>query len=142
MTTYLNQNTSNTVRLTLSESITLTASPIYFLFKLINQSTNVEKIFTATDTSTNIARYNQFNIILTGSSFENLTGGTINLLPDSEHKYEVYEMLSPTNLFISGTSRTIIEKGIFKVSGITTNNIVTSYSGQNTTYNYYTGQNS
>jgi len=130
----LTQNQSNRVILTLSESVTYTGSPIYFLFKFTSESTKEEKLFTAQDVSTNIVRYNEFNIILTGSTSENLTGGTININPDGQLFYEIYEQTSPTNLSISGTSGNIIESGIVKVEGILQSPITMSYSGQSTTF--------
>lgn len=133
----LTQNTSNNVILTLSESVTYTGSPVYFLFRFINQTTKDEKLFTAQDTSTNIVRYNQFNITLTGSTFENLTGGTICINPDGQLFYEVYEQKSPTNLSLSGTSGKIIEQGIVKVEGSLQSPIIMSYSGQSQTYMGY-----
>ncbi len=138
----IGQNSVNTIRPTLSESVTYTGSPVYFLFRFYNLTTHVEKLFTATDLSTNIARYNEFNIRLSGSSFENFTASTptINISTDTEIFYEVYEMLNPTNLFISGTSCNILEKGIIRVTGSTYPIIAKSYTGQSTTYKGYSGQ--
>jgi hypothetical protein len=135
----LQQNTVNSnIILTLSENVTLTGSPVYFLFRFIDETTNVEKIFSAADTSTNIERFNNFTITLTGASFENLTGGTINLPVDGKLKYEAYEMYNPSNLALSGTSGVILETGLVQVSGSTNMQIITnSYSGQSNTYNTY-----
>lgn len=133
----LNQNSINSVVLTLSESVTYTGTPVYFLFRFINQTTKEEKLFTAPDTSSNIVRYNQFNITLTGASYENLTNGVININPDGQLFYEVYEQLDPANLSLSGTSGTIIEQGIVKVEGTLQSPIIMSYSGQSQTYMGY-----
>jgi hypothetical protein len=135
----LEQNTTNRTILTLSESVTYTGSPVYFLFRFYNLTTHQEKLFTASDVSTNIVRYNEFNITLTGSSYENLSGGTISLQPDGELYYEVYEQLSPTNLALSGTSGTILEKGMVQVKGTDLNIINVSYSGTPNTYIGYEG---
>jgi hypothetical protein len=137
MTQKLIQNSTNTVDFTLSESTTLTASSVYYLFKLVSTETRDEILFTASDISTNTLRYNRFNITLTGSN-TNYTAGTITLNPDGEYFYYVYEMLDPSNLFLSGTSGTIIENGIINVTGSTSSYITNSYTGQSTTFNYYT----
>lgn len=132
----LTQNSENNVILTLSESVTYTGSPIYFLFRFYNLTTHDEKLFTAADISTNIIRYNQFNIILTGNTFQNLTAGTISMAPDGETFYEVYEQINQTNLALSGTSGIILESGIVQVKGTNLNRITYSYSG---TPNIYLG---
>ena len=130
----LKQNTINPVILTLSESVTYTGNPIYFLFKFVNLTTREEKLFTAQDISNNIVRNNKFNITLTGATSEDLINGIININPDGELFYEVYEQLSPTNLSISGTSGKIIEKGIVQVYGTNLSPITMSYSGQAQTF--------
>lgn len=130
----LSQNKVNTVVLTLSESVVNTGGTIYFLFKFINETTNQEKLFTAPDISSNILRYNLFNIRLTGATSENLTGGTININPDGFLKYEIYQQPTQNNLFISGTTGIIIEEGIVKVIGTNLSPITMSYSAQSTTY--------
>lgn len=86
---------SNQVFLTLKELSTL-ASPLY-LFKFTHEMTGETKIFHATDVSTELNRYNEFNII--ESSTEDLHNGTVELL-QGFHKYIVYEMndASPADL--------------------------------------------
>jgi len=135
----LEQNKINTnIILTLSEAVTYTASSVYFLFRFIDETTQVEKLFTTSDLSTNIVRFNNFTITVSGSSYENLTGGTINLPIDGKLKYEVYEMLNPTNLYLSGTSGTILETGFVQVSGSTNMEIINNtYSGSPSTYLVY-----
>lgn len=133
----LKQNQSNTVILTLSESVVVTGSPIYFLFRLYNLTTHQEKLFTSPDLSTNIVRYNKFEWTLTGSSYENLTGGTINIQPDGELYLDVYEQTTPHNLAISGTSGIIIEKQLVQVKGTDLNRFNISYSGNSNLYNAY-----
>lgn len=138
----LEQGQTKSVILTLSESVNFTGSPVYFLFRFYNLTTHDEKLFTASDVSTNIARYNEFNITLTGSSYENLTGGTIHLNTDGEAFYEIYEQLSPTNLYLSGTSGTIIEQGIVQIKGgisPISPIIDKQYSGMTQTYRGYEG---
>jgi hypothetical protein len=135
----LNQNQSNNVILTLSESVSYTGSPVYFLFHLYNLTTHEEKLFTSPDLSTNIVRFNKFNWILTGSTSENLTGGTINIQPDGELYLDVYQMSNPTNLAISGTTGIVIENQLVQVKGTQLDRITYSYSGTPSTYLGYEG---
>lgn len=134
---FLSQNTINPVYLTLSESVTLTATNVYFLFKFIDETTHSQLLFTAPDLSTNTLRYNLFNITLSGSAYQNLTAGTISLNPDGKYKYEVYEMTGQTNLLVSGTTGTIIEQGIVTVSGTNISDISYEYDGLSGQTFYY-----
>lgn len=104
---------------TLTEKATLT-SP-YFLFKLESIDSGKITIFSATDVSSNIDRYNKFMITET-SGATNFTAGTISLTA-GEYNYTAYEMTGRTNLDISGTTG-IVEVGQIFVSGSTS----TSYT--------------
>lgn len=137
----LNQNTSNNVYLTLSESVTLSANTVYFLFKFADETTKEEVIFIASDLSTNTIRYNLFNITLTASTASNIdyTNGIISLSPFGKWTYEVYNQLSSTNLDLNNASGQI-EQGIVTVNALSTINvdgIVNEYTGMTETYNYY-----
>jgi hypothetical protein len=135
----LNNNSTNRVDFTLSESVTYTGSPVYFLFRLYSLTTHEEKLFTATDISNNIQRYNRFNITLTGATYENLTGGTIHIDPIGEYYLDIYQQAMPTNLSLSGVSGGIIERQLVQIKGqdLTITNI--SYSGTPNTYLGYNG---
>lgn len=133
----LNQNSSNYIYPTLSESITLTATPVYFLFNFVSETTQEDIWFTAEDLSTNTIRYNKFQITLTGSSYQNLTAGTISMNPAGKWTYKVYEMLNQTNLELSGTTGTVLEYGQIQVVDTPVVIIDEYYSGQSTTYSYY-----
>lgn len=124
----LQQNQANNVYLTLSEKVTLTGSPVYFLFRFKNLTTKDVVLFTAPDSSTAITNFNQFTITLTGSSL-NYTAGTISLHPDGKWQYDCYEMTGQTNLFVSGTTGTILETGIVKVSGTNLSDVSYLYDG-------------
>lgn len=138
MNLVLNQNSVNYIYPTLSESITLTATPVYFLFHFKSETTQEEIWFTSPDLSTNTIRNNKFQITLTGSVYQNLTAGTISMNPSGKWTYEAYEMLSQTNLALSGTSGTILEYGQVQLVGTPINIVDEYYSGQSTTYDYYT----
>jgi hypothetical protein len=112
----INKNSSNTVVLTLTEKSTLLNPNYLFSFTSTTDFNNIVN-FIATDTSTYKSRYNTFNIIETGTTFTNLTGGTINLNPNGMWDYKIYEQQSPTNLFISGTTG-IVEVGKVIVNGV------------------------
>lgn len=134
----LNQNTSNRVRITVTDNISLTATPIYYLFRFVDYTTNDQILFTTENVTTAITRYDEFIVTLTGSSnWQNLTGGTIYMEPKGEWRYEVYEQYSQTNLSLSGTSGRILEQGIVIVSGTPLTYTTQNYSGMSTTYSYY-----
>lgn len=130
------QNSTNTVCLTLSESISYTATPVYFLFRFVNDSTNEQVLFTCSDISSNPSRYNKFNVSLTGASYTNLSAGTISL-SSGNYLFEVYEQLNPINLFLSGTSGVVLETFNAVVTGSSLNAITDSYTGMSQTYDYY-----
>lgn len=132
----LGQNQSNTVYPTVSDSVTLTGTPVYFLFQFVSETTNDEVFFTCPNVSTNIARYDQFNITVTAGT-QNLTAGTINLNPKGEYIYNIYEMYSQTNLDLSGTTGVILETGIVQLTGTSLSYITQNYTGQTGTYDFY-----
>lgn len=137
----LNQNTTNNVYLTLSESVTLTGSPVYFLFNFTNETTKDEVNFIANNVSSNIVRYDKFEITLTASTAPNIdyTNGVISLDPYGKWNYKVYEQLSSTNLNVENANG-IIEYGIVKVNAdntINTDAIIQEYTGMTDTYFYY-----
>lgn len=110
----LQKDTENTVILELTSVSTL-LNP-YYLFEAINdmQPTNIT-YWTATDLSTYKCRYNRFTITETGSTYVDLTGGTINLLTGS-YKYNIYEA-SASTLSVSATTGNIISTGKLIVDG-------------------------
>jgi len=111
------QDTTNNVSLTLNEKTGLTGATVYYLFELEKKDTNQIKLFTAEDISTCSNRFNLFEITLTGSTSENLTGGTISL-DAGQYNYKVYSMTGQTNLDVSATTKTV-ETGLAYVSAIT-----------------------
>ena len=98
----LQKDTINRVVVTLTEKVTIPA-PVYFLFEFISDDTKISKIFTATDISNNICRYNEFTIEET-DGVEDLLNGIIDLEPNGYYHYNIYQMSDPTNLDISLTS--------------------------------------
>jgi len=109
----ITKNQSNVVVLTLTEKATLT-NPNY-LFSFVNGNTRDIVNFIATDVSLYGSRYNEFNIVETGSTFTDLTGGTINL-KTGMYSYTIYEQNSPTNLIVSAATG-VVEVGKVIVEG-------------------------
>lgn len=128
----INENTSNTVILTLSEKTTLTN--VNYLFEVYNDMTNIYKYFIAQDISTNKLRYNEFIITETITEFPLL--GQINLITEGFYKYNVYEQASPSNLNPL-LALNLIDKGKLKFVKASTSNIV--YTGNQINYVEYGG---
>jgi len=111
----IDKNSTNKVILTLTEKSTL-LNPFYlFSFTSTTDFNNVVN-FVGTDTSSYKTRYNEFDIIETGTTFVNLTASTINLNPPGMWDYSIYESTGIT-LSISATTGNIIEQGKVIVDG-------------------------
>lgn len=128
----INENTSNTVILTLSEKTTLLN--VNYLFEVYNDMTNIYKYFIAQDISTNKLRYNEFIITETVTEFPLL--GQINLIAEGFYKYNVYEQASASNLNPL-LALNLIDKGKLKFVKATTSNVV--YTGNQINYVEYGG---
>jgi len=83
----INKGTSNVIDLTLSENVTIT-NP-YFLFRFVNDDTNVEYACIITNTSLYTERYDRFDLI---------EGTTVTLGANGFYHYYVYEQASAVNL--------------------------------------------
>lgn len=118
---------TNTVELSLKEKSTL-ATP-YYLFRFINDSSNVSTYFVSSDVSAFPERFNKFYITLSGSS-SNLSAGTlVNLLHLGFSQYEIYEQVAQYNFNLTGTT-SMVESGKLFVSGATFNDLNTvTYTG-------------
>jgi hypothetical protein len=104
----INKDSVNTVVATLTEYATI-ASP-YFTCKLQNQLSKELTYFVAPNISTATTRYDMFQITETGSTYVNLTAGTINLAVGS-YNYTFYENDAQT-LAVTGNS---VESGVLRV---------------------------
>lgn len=134
---YLQKNTVNNFTFTATELITLTATNVYYLFRLVScDNPQNEILFTGVDISTNIVRYNQFNIIETGSTYVDHLNSTINLTTPGYYEYFCYQMLDPTNLFLSGTTGGPLEYGKTYLSGATIDQVTEIYTGETINYVY------
>lgn len=126
----INKNTENAVVLTLSEKTTL--DPVYYLFEVINDTTNDVKCFLCTDISANKLRYNEF--IITENVNEDLLNGTVSLFLSGYYKYSIYEQSSSTNLDPT-LATNLVEVGKLRVVANETN--IDTYSGNQTNYVVY-----
>lgn len=99
-------------------------------------STDARKVKTfilGPDLSGYTDRFNKF--VITESSTEVLTSGTVELKPTGIWYWEVYEQLSGTNLNVNACdNQTPLESGEAKVTGTT--DTVKAYNGQTKEYKY------
>lgn len=111
----IEKNSSNIVVATLTEKSTLLNPNFLFSFSSTTDVNNVVN-FMATDLSQYKSRYNIFVVFETGTTFVNLTGGTINLNPPGMWDYNIYESTGVT-LSISATTGNVLETGKVIVNG-------------------------
>lgn len=128
----IRQNDLNTFNLRLGEKVTLSASPVYYLFKLTNPQTREEVLFTGVDLSTSPSYWSEFNLIETGATSVNLSASTVSLRPAGWWFYEVHQQTIQNNLDPS-LANGIIQTGKVYVSGATIPaGMSTTYTGQST----------
>lgn len=108
----INKASSNTVVLTLTEKVTLTA-PYYFLFSFVSQTTGATVNFIAADSSLYTDRYNEFTIVETTSP--DLTDSECELNPKGFWNYKIYAQSSSSNLVVANANE-LVEEGIVKVN--------------------------
>lgn len=130
----LEQDTINKVVVTLKELTTI--SDPYYLFEFISDDTNVSKIFTTANVSTNVNRYDEFNIELT-SSTEDLLNGVVKLPLKGFYQYNIYSQVSETNLDLANVTE-LVEVGKVYINDIVTP-VKTTYSGGQKTRTVYNG---
>jgi hypothetical protein len=134
------KNRINTVYLTLREKSSIAYSPLTattsYLFVFDSYMKGDSFSFCPISISSS-SRYDVFNIVETGSTYVNLTGGTITMRPGMFYGYTIYEQVSdPYNLYISGTTGNIIEWGKVRLSEAE-EYTPTSYSGNLSTFIIY-----
>tara|TARA_R110002074_G_scaffold80384_3_gene180788 strand:+ start:499 stop:894 length:396 start_codon:yes stop_codon:yes gene_type:complete len=126
------ENTSNTVVLTLREVTTLTTP--YYVFNFTKDDTNISKVFTGVDISTNVNRYNEFVIEL--NSTEDLENSIIDL-EKGFYKYKIYSTAVLNDLDLDNITE-LVESGKVYVDGAEQLTKVT-YSDGNDTKVVYNG---
>ena len=130
----LNQNTANTIILTLKEKTSI-SSPFY-LFEFTCDDSKEIKYFTGVDTSTNKDRYNKFVIELTTGAEDNLNS-VLNIPQNGFSSYNIYSQVSSTNLDVNNITE-IVEFGKVSVVGDTLP-VKTIYQGGQKTKTVYNG---
>ena len=138
---YLTSNAINTVTLTLQENsaiYSLSAMQPYYLFELTNESTNQVIYMVADNISPTSARtrYDQFLVTLTGATYQNLTGGTLNMPNGIWWQYVAYEQYNRNNLNPS-LAYNIVEVGKVFVDNTHISPIVSYTSNDNKQYISY-----
>lgn len=126
----LQKGAINTVVLTLTEKTSV--SPVYYLFQLESEQTKIKTLFLASDTSSHLTRYNEFQIEETDTP--DVMNGKISLIPGF-YEYRVYQQTSPTNLDPE-LSRGQVEIGKVKVIQEAT---INAYDEQEKTIPAYNG---
>ncbi len=109
----LTKGTTNNFVCTLYELTTIQQNAGY-LFEFESNQTKEKKTTVLTDISTNISRYNEFNLI--ENKVEDPVNGQILLGSAGYYNYKVYEQLSstnldPTNIVVVG----VVEEGKMKL---------------------------
>lgn len=112
----IQQNTSNTVILTLTEKCTL-ANP-YFLFIFTNDLSREKVAFNCTDISSYKDRYNKFIIQEVQSQVDHDIG-KIKLHPTGYWHYEIYEQTTDKNKNPKQAT-SLVESGKVRVQGTDT----------------------
>lgn len=112
---YLNKNSSNTVTVTLQEKSqiwALSGMQPYYLFSLSSDTTGTVVNFVADNIAAvcDRTRYDAFTWIESGTTFTNLTGGTVNLTPSTFWTYTAFEQYSRDNL-VPSLSYRVVETG-------------------------------
>lgn len=97
----------NVVCPTLVEKTTL--SPVYYLLEITNDETAESVYCVVTESSTELQRYNQFNV--TESANPVALMGEVTL-SEGKHTYKFYEQSNGTNLNPLGL--TVVEEGVLK----------------------------
>jgi len=125
----INQDSSNTVVVTLTEKGTAT----YYLFEFKSDTTEQIVYAIAQDSSLFPARYNKFTLTEVGSGTPTPANAEIKLSNEGQWRYYVYANSSSSNVDPSGLS--MLEQGIVKVDGTIT--ATPTYVGGNSTYVVY-----
>lgn len=135
------QNTANTVTLDLtvnSQYYIQSAITPYFLFSFTSDTTQQVINFVANNIApiSALTRYDQFIITETGSTFTNLTGGTINLANGNFWSYNVYEQYPNQYNLNPALALDVVSTGrVFYKPNSSTGYIY--YHNTGTTNNYY-----
>lgn len=130
----LEQNKVNEAILTLREKTTLVVP--FYLFVFTSTDTKEEKIFTASETSTKLERFNSFNIELT-SGVEDLLSGVVKLPFKGFYDYIIYSQESETNLDLANITEEVERGKVYVDDNVAKPKTV--YNGETRTKTVYNG---
>lgn len=142
----ISQNTNNLVTLDLTSNSSywnFSAITPFYLFSFTSDTTQQVINFVADNIAPISARtrYDQFNIIETGSTYTNLTGGTISLANGTFWSYSVYEQYPDQYNLNPANALNIVSTGRIYYT-LNFNNGYIYYSGNSSNqYLYYTPYN-
>ena len=125
----------NITYFTLSDSVTLTSSTPYFLFKFVSETTKEEILFVSDNISSATTNYDEFVITLSGTS--NPTGGTITMAPSGYWDYYVYQQYDQYNLSLDNVVGNFIDNGFVKLIDGPNSMIQNQWTGATSTNTYY-----
>ncbi len=117
---HLNRETINTIYVTLTEKTTI--DPVSYIFKFTNENTDKSIEFLSAELSTNITRYNQFNVTTTDVLVnQDVNNGIIYLTEEGQYSYTIFEADADDIAAWTGTTTTlnIVEIGKMFLSSST-----------------------
>ena len=127
----ITRNQSNSCIFTLNEKTTLTGAT--YLLKIFSNQNHDSKVIGLTgDSSSDIIRYNKFNIIEAPLASENLSGGTV-YLESGSYDYFAYQATG-SSLSLTASTTTIVESGKLVVTGSATT--VSTFTDEPTEYTF------
>lgn len=131
---YLGWTGSSILTVTLYDKCQNVYNP-YFTWQLIDKDSNEEYIFTSDDFSHAPYYWNTFTVSVSG--VVGLTAGIIDI-PQSQYRYNVYEMANPYDLNLSNAIG-LVENGLLTVIGSYSQ--IQSYTASSNTTEVYRNQN-
>ena len=117
---HLNRETVNTIYATLTEKTTI--NPVFYIFKFTNENTDKSIEFLSAELSTNITRYNKFNVTTTDTLLnQDVDNGIIYLTEEGQYSYVVFEATADDIIAWTGTTTTLatVETGKVFLSSTT-----------------------
>ena len=117
---HLNRETVNTIYVTLTEKTTI--NPVFYIFKFTNENTDKSIEFLSAELSTNITRYNKFNVTTTDTLLsQDVDNGIIYLTEEGQYSYVVFEATADDIIAWTGTTTTLatVETGKVFLSSTT-----------------------
>jgi CBS domain-containing protein len=122
----ITKNQSNPLYVTVTEKTTL--DPAYYIMSLYSKDNRDTKVLRFSgDSSTNIERWNIFEVTEVPVADEDLENAKINLLAGGTYDYTIYQTSNFSGTSVQGAG--IVERGLLKVSDPSTS--ASTYSASN-----------